>query len=442
MIPAVGIIGGGISGTFIVLNLLKQARQPLHVIWFDAHNRFCKGLAYSTQQETHLLNVRAGNMSAFPDEPNHFVMWLAKYHPEYTALDFVPRKLFGAYVTHTYHALKETNKHLVITCKAEEVRSIDRTDNTYRIHAKGTDEVHKIVLALGNFLPANPPSYSAVFTQSKHYFRDAFQAEVIPQALAVKSVTIIGAGLTMLDIVVSLEALHYKGNITIISPHGYLPQAHAEIPETPFAFLDPEHTYTLAELYSLVKHQLRLALQSGLNPQRVIDGMRPHLQGLWLNFTFEEKKRFLRHLRHKWGVARHRAPLSGTRTIKRMLETQQLTVIKGRIFNIETEREEFIIHYSGAGKTAESFKTEVIINCTGPEPDITKTESVLLKQLIISGLIRSDELKYGIRALRTGRINENMYTIGPPLKGLLWESTAVPEIRLQAKELASEIILD
>ena len=442
MIPAVGIIGGGISGTCIVLNLLKQARKPLHILWFDAHDRFCKGLAYSTKEKSHLLNVRAGNMSVFTDEPDHFVKWLELHYPEYTATDFVPRNLFGVYVTDTYQALKESNKHLLITCKAEEVTAIDRIENTYRIHAKGTDEVHKIILALGNFLPANPPSRSNVFTQSTRYFRDAFHEGVIPCALAATSLTIIGAGLTMLDIVVALEASHYKGKITIISPHGYLPQAHTQLPEAPLVFSEPGHTYTLGQLYSRVKSRLKLAIQNGLNPQRVIDGMRPHLQEWWLRFTFEEKKRFLRHLRHKWGVARHRAPLPTIGVIKQMLQNQQLTVIKGRIFTIETDEEGFTVSYSGKGKTGASFKTEVLINCTGPEPDITKTESPLLKQLINNGLISSDELGYGIRAHRTGKISENIYTIGPPLKGLLWESTAVPEIRLQAKELASEIILD
>lgn len=33
-----------------------------------------------------------------------------------------------------------------------------------------------------------------------------------------------------------------------------------------------------------------------------------------------------------------------------------------------------------------------------------------------------------------------LYTLGPPLKGQLWETTAVPAIREQAAALAEEII--
>ncbi|MGO8972073.1 MAG: FAD/NAD(P)-binding protein [Steroidobacteraceae bacterium] len=34
------------------------------------------GLAYRTQNPNHLLNVRASNMSAFADDPAHFLRWL------------------------------------------------------------------------------------------------------------------------------------------------------------------------------------------------------------------------------------------------------------------------------------------------------------------------------------------------------------------------------
>ena len=72
MSKTIAIVGGGISGTLVVLNVLKQSQVPVSILWFDDKNAFCKGLAYSTQNDGHLLNVRASNMSVFVDEPEHF----------------------------------------------------------------------------------------------------------------------------------------------------------------------------------------------------------------------------------------------------------------------------------------------------------------------------------------------------------------------------------
>lgn len=83
----IAIIGGGLSGTLTVSQSIKQSRKPLSIIWFDAHNKFCKGLAYSTSDDHHLLKVRASNISVFSDKPDHFINWLNKHQPHYSSKD-------------------------------------------------------------------------------------------------------------------------------------------------------------------------------------------------------------------------------------------------------------------------------------------------------------------------------------------------------------------
>jgi uncharacterized NAD(P)/FAD-binding protein YdhS len=41
---------------------------------------------------------------------------------------------------------------------------------------------------------------------------------------------------------------------------------------------------------------------------------------------------------------------------------------------------------------------------------------------------------------KTGKPSHVIFTLGPPLKGLLWESVAVPELRTQAAKLAGELV--
>ena len=76
-----------------------------------------------------------------------------------------------------------------------------------------------------------------------------------------------------------------------------------------------------------------------------------------------------------------------------------------------------------------------------------RLDAPLVVNLLGKGLIKADSLKMGIDAAPDGRtINKNgvasdvIYTIGVALKGVLWESTAMPEIRAQVKQLAVSLI--
>ncbi len=441
MTDTIAIVGGGISGTITVLNCIKQSRKPLSIIWFDAHNKFCKGFAYSTTEKNHLLNVRANNMSVFVDEPNHFVNWLNQNHPDYTAKDFVARKLFGEYVQDVFETLKQNNPLVSIVQIAEEVTSINRIKSGFELKSNKTYQAKKLVLAFGNFLPAHPRSVSRKFISSDNYFQNAFHPQLIQKTLKKKNITIIGSGLTMIDVVSSLSDKQYKGTIRLISPHGYIPQAHQEDPLPPvMPFIDEHKKYNLLELISVVNQQLKKAKKEGLSQNSVIDVMRPFSQNIWLNFSVEEKKQFLRHLRHRWGVARHRVPGKSMAVFQELNSSGNLVVTKGRIFDIKTETDGFEIYYSTIQNSKQVFNTDLIINCTGPESNYLQIKSGLIQQLIKNLVIEPDSIKYGINAQKDGQISQNVYTIGPPLKGILWESTAVPEIRVQAQELVSKNI--
>jgi uncharacterized NAD(P)/FAD-binding protein YdhS len=297
------------------------------------------------------------------------------------------------------------------------------------------------VLAFGNFLPAHPRSIHTDFQQSNRYFQNAFSSQIITQAINQESVLIVGSGLTMIDVVLSLKKHHYTGKITAISPHGYLPQAHIENPlPVTASYINEQQTYNLLQLFSLVNQQLKFARANQLSVHSVIDALRPHLQRLWLGFSVEDKQQFLRHLRHKWGVARHRAASQSMKVINELLNTKQLELIRGRVYDITSNESGFEVQYSNREQASNRLNASVLINCTGPESNFEKVEFPLIKHLLQANSIRVDALKYGIEASINGEIAPNLYTIGPPLKGILWESTAVPEIRVQAQQLALLLI--
>jgi uncharacterized NAD(P)/FAD-binding protein YdhS len=71
------IVGGGASGVLMALHLLRGGHPDIRVTIVEMREQLGRGLAYATGNPSHLLNVRAANMSAFADDPDHFSRWLA-----------------------------------------------------------------------------------------------------------------------------------------------------------------------------------------------------------------------------------------------------------------------------------------------------------------------------------------------------------------------------
>ncbi|MEI7663777.1 MAG: hypothetical protein WCK34_16340, partial [Bacteroidota bacterium] len=127
----------------------------------------------------------------------------------------------------------------------------------------------------------------------------------------------------------------------------------------------------------------------------------------------------------------------------------KLHVIAGTIVDITETDQSLTVEYLEK-KNGIVSKTEAdrVINCTGPETDLMKSGSLLLKSCLIKGIITQDRLRLGIRTdIKTYKvIDENdclqprLFTLGSNLKGELWESTAVNELRKQASELAEKIL--
>src|SRR6185369_16330321 len=106
---SITIIGGGASGTLLAINLLRAEHfETFTVNLIERREKVGVGVAFSTDKDTHLLNVPAGKMGAFPDEIDHFHRWLKGNGYEYSADDFVPRKIFGQYLRGLLQAAAES----------------------------------------------------------------------------------------------------------------------------------------------------------------------------------------------------------------------------------------------------------------------------------------------------------------------------------------------
>lgn len=457
------IIGGGFSGTLTAVQLLRQSPFPICVKLINTGFPFGKGVAYSAESNVHLLNVRSCRMSAFPHIPSHFVNWLEEQPGvaefimpgETLAEAFMPRRIFGQYVAHILeNALDKMPagcRLMVIEDEAIAISEIkSEGPKKYQVTLKNGPafETEKVVLALGNFLPETLKGISdEVITQGR-YFGNPWHKDAVAEPNPEEPILLVGTGLTMVDVVLSLLEQKFTGKILAVSPKGFLPLVHRRTNPYPDFRKELHAPYNLDELYSAVKKHIRKAIAQGSSCEALIDSLRPETQKLWQGLSKKDKQKFLRHLNSLWGVFRHRISEQIADRIQTALDSGQLQVIAGRLQKAEMKNGTVNVQLKERGKKAiTEVQVQRIVNCTGPQTDYNRINSPLIQQLVSQKLIIPHELRLGLSALPDGRLlQENgqpscsLFAIGTALRGALWESTAVPEISEQAAHLAQTVL--
>jgi uncharacterized NAD(P)/FAD-binding protein YdhS len=124
-----------------------------------------------------------------------------------------------------------------------------------------------------------------------------------------------------------------------------------------------------------------------------------------------------------------------------------LIVRAGRVAAIVPCGDAFDVSIALRGGGVERAGVQRIINCVGPQADLTRIRQNLVRSMISKGLICADPLKIGAEMNdeammigSNGKSIANLYAIGPLRKGQLWECTAIPEIREQAKQMAETVL--
>lgn len=453
----IAIIGGGFCGTMAAVHLLNMKDTPMKIIMVNSGYPLSRGVAYSSYSHKHLLNVPAKNMSAFPDNPNHFIDWIKK-HENYRVIDqmtlpgmYLPRNIYGNYLKDVFeNAMRNKPENITVTFVHDEAIDIEIKNNKAVIYfsVSPAEVADKVLLATGNEAPENPPIDDSTFYSSPNYFHNPWLHEAVNHIDTSKDVLIIGNGLTMVDIVVGLKEKNHSGKIYSLSPNGFQILPHRA--HEPYkALMEELHTpYDLISLVAIFRKHIRQLRAQGITGEAAVDSLRPLTQKIWQHLSFKEKKRFMYHLRHLWGVARHRLPMALHQQIQQFILDDKLEIVAGRIHSIKED--ENGIHVSMKRRKDQSIYTVNVgrvINCTGPQTDISKMRRPLMKNMVARNLITPDEMRLGMNATPDGIIidqngnkSNHLYTIGGNLKGILWESTAVPELRGQAKNIV-ELIL-
>ena len=447
----IAIIGGGFSGSVVAANMLRKAAEPLKIALIEKNVEVGRGVAYGTQIASHLLNVRAGNMSALADEPAHFLNWLHRNgYGASTASSFLPRQVYGDYLGALLkEAETKARSGVVLQRIFGEAVAIETTAGGMMIYLKDGKFLwaQKAVLALGNF-PASLPAPIAALENRELYVRDGWDAEAFAGLNPEDSILIVGTGLTMADAIAALHEKGFQGQIYAVSRHGLMPCRHQ--PKTFFPpFIEPKTAPKTARgLLHLVRGEVRSAAAKGQDWRGTIDAIRPVTQQLWQALPLPEQKRFLRHVKAYWEVHRHRIAEEIAMRLDTAMQSGQLQHYAGRILTCRELDNRVAVTIRERGTPNEKvLLVSRIINCTGSNCNYRQLQHPLLASLQEQNLIRFNELSIGIDTApngavidANGKVSELLWTLGTPRKGNLWETIAVPEIRVQAASLAEELL--
>ena len=401
-----------------------------------------RGVAYGTTCDAHLLNVRSGRMSLFPDDPDNFVRWLAERSPdEAEPQGFARRLSYGAYVA---DRLGEAEAAALgrLQWVRDRAISFERPDGFVRLPLSGgeTVEADAAVLAVGN-LPPEPLTLPGAATLGEQLIEDPWAAGALDRIGPDDSVLMIGTGLTAIDVALALDVRGWRGRGLMLSRRGLLPRSH----DATAPHVEPERhggVDTLSGRLRAFRHRL-----DGRTWGEAIDALRPFVADLWRAATPDERSRFLRHLRPWWDVHRHRtAPQVGA-VVDRLRAAGRLELAAGRLMKAEAEPEGARVWWRPRGDTAlRDRRFNHVVVCTGPAFDLERTADPLLGALFRRGRVRADPLRLSLdtdercRVIdAAGRPSPRLYAMGPLTRGAFWEIVAMPDIREQAQGLADDL---
>lgn len=431
----VAIIGAGFSGVAVAAQLMRQAPRP-DVVLIERGRRFGPGLAYATSNPAHVLNVRASNMSAFADQPDDFARWLKGSG---APLKFAPRGRYGAYVEDVLRRAERA--HLfggVKRVRSEAIACRGGADGWRITLTEGLDiEADAVVLALGNPSASGLPALEASGVAAIDPW-DAAALRRIPRG----DVLIAGAGLSMIDVALALADRRRDGTIYAISRRGLIPRAHLDPPQ-PMPTQPLGLPMQLSHGLHALRREARRLEERGEPWQFAIDRLRQDTPALWNRMRPEVQARFLRHLRPWWDVHRHRAAPEIARRVAALRECGRLRVLAGVIVSATQHGRSIAVQHRQRGSLVR-HRLEVggVVNCTGANLDLTRCDNPLVVQLFSERVARPHANGLGFDVDYEGRIigdagpHANLFTLGPTTQGAFWESTAVPEIRVRAAQIA------
>lgn len=451
----VAIIGGGLTGAALAYRLaLESTSSALQIVVIEPRAELGRGLAYSTPDLEHRLNVPHGKMSISTDDPDHFTRWLTR--PKAAALPagsatlsgqiFAPRTVFGAYIAETLAPFVTAGRIRHLRAEAKAIRSQGAGFGIAL--SEGPDlAADAVVLAIAHPAPAIPAVLLPLLgTQA--LITDAFAPNTLASISSAERVLIVGSGLTAADILATLDKRGHTGPISVISRHGWKSQPHGPMQaETTEDFAGSPEVTALG-LLRRVRQVLARDAVRGLTWHATFDRLRAQGPLIWAALPLVERRRFLRHLRGLWDVHRFRIAPQTHAVLTRLEHSRRAQFLIGRLSLVTADAQGLRLTWRPrrAAKLSE-LPLDRIILATGPDHSRITETNPLLRNLAEGGLITPDPLRLGIHTTPDGLAlgsdgtpRPGLYVAGPLARGTVGELMGVPEVTKWAEFIAGQVL--
>ncbi|MFB7466935.1 FAD/NAD(P)-binding protein [Streptomyces sp. NPDC056224] len=425
------IIGGGATGVSLADALARRGlTHELDLVIYEPGKEIGQGNAYRPDLSSSLLNGEIEFMSIRRNEPRHFQEWLSRHHDPQARKharsgSFAPRHLFGDYVSDSFGHLEEAwhaNGRPIEVITQSAVHMSLATDGA-RVRLTAADgsvrEYDGAALCVGTTAPAD------FYGLAGHlrYTHDPYPLRITVETIDPNEhVTVLGTGLTAVDIVLALLHRGHRGPITMVSRRGLLPgvrqryrdltasvltdaavleaaaapeglslaavlrlmcaelEAHGIAPEILSQEADPAE----APADRLARH-LDLAEREELWHPLLINAANDLIELVWSRWSDTERHRYLREYHHVFQSLVHPMPMPTAGRLLSAIEAGQLRVTGG-VEDVTATTDGFTVTCRDT-----SFTTDAIINSAKSEKAAPPTAaSALCASVVGAGLGKYD----------------------------------------------------
>lgn len=449
------IVGGGFSGATVALNLFRKLDRPAAITLLEPRALLGGGVAYSSADPAHRLNVPASRMLVLCEDPGAFETWFKTSgallaDPEALLEDgriYPRRRVFGQYIDQLLRAAAVepgpvSFRH--IRAKAETVKAEGEGFAVTAANGAGL-RADILVLAVSHPPPAIPAPLRPI-AAAPRFIGNPWTPQALAGVERQGKVLIIGTALSTADVIASLKMQGHEGKILAVSRRGLVSRLRKMAQAVPYGDFTTDPSRTAIGLLRRARQTMAKAEASGSSWGAVIDAMRVQGLNIWSALPMQEKSRLLRHLRTFWDVHRYQVAPQLAAITEAQCQAGNLTLRAARIeaARLEGGDMQVQLRFRGESPVWETF--DAVINCTGPDHAHVIQTNPVLTSLHQAGLIAPDPFGLGLqtdlaaRAVNAaGNPHPHLYVSGPLARAAFGELMGLPQVSQHAALVAEEI---
>ncbi|MBO0662545.1 FAD/NAD(P)-binding protein [Jiella flava] len=442
------VIGGGFTGATLVVHAIAATRRALAVTVIEPAAEVGRGTAYGTDDQAHRINVPSDIMTIRKDNPGEATSWcLARGilpDPESddgTGQYYIPRRVYGSFIIDVLRqTVADAGPRVRYRHVEDAATRVVRADGSWQVTTAGGETVPADLVAFcfGHAAPAAPCAISDTVARQEKFVANPWAKDAFAAIEADDDVLIVGTGLTMADVVMSLRTTGRDGPITAISRRALLPRPQglflSKIGRTIDLFGGENPPRTALGLLRLMRRLVRES-DPELGWQPIVDQLRAVLPDVWNGLPIREQRQVLRRLLPYWDVHRFRIAPTISAALDRERESGRLAIAKAGLAALSFKAEDgrFTATLKAGGGMIEQHQFDAVVLCTGPDRNLAN--HALVSALLADGVAALDGLGLGLAVDRSSRIldmagqpTKGLFAFGPITRPSFGEMTGAPDI--------------